>query len=498
MMNKNLSLTFYVAFLMALATSFSFAQGDVTTSQNEKAVKYYREAKMAYEDRQDDKSFQLVEQALKKDPKFIEAYMLKAQLFTEKKQFDQALECYQKTFEINPDFFPGNFYECASINMFLGRYEAAKANYEKFLSYPRTNEEQRNDANFYLKDCLFALDAIKHPVPYAPKNLGPAINSAESEYYPGITADDQYFLFTRSSRGDAQGPLQEDFFYSRKVNGQWTPSLNLGAPINTPMNEGAPSISADGQMVVFAGCDRPGGLGSCDLYISKKIGPDKWSRPQNMGPKVNSRYWDTQPSFSSDGKTLYFVSKRPGGIGRNNADIWMTSLVNGDWTEPVNLGPTINTPGNEESPFIHPDTKTLYFTSDGRVGMGQSDIYLSRKDDNGNWTEPKDLGYPINTAGNENSLMVSGNGELAYFASDKEGGYGGLDIYCFPLYEEARPQKITYMKGKVYDARTKKPLSASFELIELKANKTAIQSESNASVQVIRIKCEQTGLPVLF
>jgi len=474
------NIRFWFLFLFFGQLVFIHAQPNSYTSQNEKAIKLMQDAYNLFDGHQNEKALELLDKAVKKDPKFVEAYMLEAQIYSELKQYEKAVECYKKTFEINPDFFPNNFFTCGCVELMLGKYADAKPLFEKFITYPRINPEFKEAADLYIKSCDFAMEAIKHPVPFQPSNMGPSINTAESEYYPGITADDQYFLFTRSSRGDAQGVLQEDFFYSRKLNGAWQPALNLGPPINTPMNEGAPSISADGQMLIFTGCNRPGGYGACDLYFSKRVSADKWSRPQNMGPKVNSKFWESQPSISSDGKTLFFVSNRPGGFGRDNADIWMSTFENGDWTSPINLGPNINTTGSEEAPFIHPDTKTLYFASTGRVGMGQSDIYVSRKNEDGTWSEAKNLGYPINTCGNEISLLVSASGELAYFGSDKEGGFGGLDLYSFPLYEGARPQKISYMKGRVYDARTKKPLSANFELIELSKGKTEIQSESNS------------------
>ena len=174
----------------------------------------------------------------------------------------------------------------------------------------------------------------------------------------------------------------------------------------------------------------------------------------------------SQCLFSADGENLYFVSNRPGGIGES--DIWYSSLkADGSWGAPRNVGPKINTPGKEESVMIHPDGKTLYFSSNGHTGMGGLDIYVVRKDENGEWGTPVNLGYPINTYGDENSLLVNGSGNLAYFASNRAGGMGGLDLYQFDLYDAVRPDKITYMKGKVYDAKTKVPLGAHFELIDL-------------------------------
>jgi len=218
-------------------------------------------------------------------------------------------------------------------------------------------------------------------------------------------------------------------------------------------------------------------MGSCDIYQAFRKG-NKWGMPRNLGGPVNSSKWESQPSISADGKTLYFVSNRSGGSG--GMDIWVTQLApNNEWTIPRNLGDKINTPFSEETPFIHPDGKTLYFTSDGHVGMGEKDIYVTRKDADGTWSEPKNLGYPINTWNDEQGLFVAASGENAYFSSDRKGGYGKLDLYSFKLYEEARPTRVTYVKGKVKDKETGKPLGAKFELIDLATSEVVIESSSD-------------------
>ena len=197
-----------------------------------------------------------------------------------------------------------------------------------------------------------------------------------------------------------------------------------------------------------------------------------------MGIRVNSSAWDSQPSISSDGKTLYFASSRSGGKG--NMDIWKSTRDdNGIWTAPVNLGDSINTGRDEQSPFIHPDGKTLYFCSSGHPGMGSYDIFYSRMDDNGNWSTATNIGYPINSSDADGFLFVNAIGNKAYFSSEKFGGKGGLDIYSFDLYEAARPTAVTYMKGTVYDSKTKKRLQAKFELVDLSNSKTVAQSESD-------------------
>src|SRR5690606_30667553 len=186
----------------------------------------------------------------------------------------------------------------------------------------------------------------------------------------------------------------------------WQPAEYLSANINTPnYNEGAQCISPDGRFLFFTGCNRPDGMGRCDIYVSEKEG-DNWSKPINLGSPINTGGWESQPSLSADGRTLYFVSDRSGGLG--SYDIWMSTLdENARWQKPVNLGSTINTPFDEQSPFIHPDNETLYFSSNGWPGMGNKDLFISRRDSLGNWSLPQNLGYPINTYGEESGLSIN-------------------------------------------------------------------------------------------
>lgn len=456
------------------------------SSTNKKAISLFENALKYYNERNDEKAKAELKKALEKDPNFIEPHFLFAQIYTEVNQLQDAINEYTKALEINPTFDKKTFFLLASIQISIGKYADAKLNYETFLKNKYINPDSRDIATHQLANCNFAIEAMKNPVPFEPKNMGPSINSKYFEYFPAITADDQTFLFTKNSTTE-NSSMQEDLLISKKVNGNWTPATSIGSGINTPGNEGAPAISADGEILFFVSCQNKQdgsytggrkGYGSCDIFYAQKEG-NAWSKPNNLGPVINTKYFESQPSFSSDGTTLYFVSNRPGGLG--GGDIWYSTLKSdGNWGAPINIGNKINTPGEEESVFIHPDGKTLYFSSNGHVGMGKLDIYVSRKNENGEWGTPVNLGYPINTYGDENSLLVNGAGSLAYFASDRPGGYGGLDLYQFELYEAARPDKITYMKGKVYDAKTKQPLGAHFELIDLATAKQVMTSDANA------------------
>ncbi|RZL32472.1 MAG: hypothetical protein EOP00_33895, partial [Pedobacter sp.] len=211
------------------------------------------------------------------------------------------------------------------------------------------------------------------------------------------------------------------------------------------------------------------GLGRCDIYVSRKEGLE-WGKAINLGKSINSEYWESQPSISPDGSTLYFVSNRPGGIG--SYDIWKSTLTDeGQWTNPINLGPTINTQYDENTPFMHADGKTLYFASNGWPGFGDKDIYWSRLDERGNFSKPSNLGYPINTFNEEIGLIVTADGNEGLFSSNiKDGGFGDLDIYHFKLPESVKPLPVTYVKGIVKDKETNQLLEANVLVIDLKNN----------------------------
>ena len=457
------------------------------TSTTNKAVSAYKKAVDFYENRKDVEAREQALKALDKDPNFAEPHLLLATIDENARKFEDAIDEYKKVLTIGPRSFVNAYSNCAVLELKFGRYADAKAHYERFLAFEQINPDARDRAERGLANCNFAIEAMKHPVPFDPVNLGESINSTDDEYFPSITADDQKIIYTRDIKDrEAIAGHQEDFYISEKVNDKWTACYNMGPPVNTHQNEGAPSLSADGQtliLVASSGIDGYGpnrnGFGSCDIFYSVKVG-NKWSAPRNVNPPVNSKNWETQPSFSSDGKTLYFIRGTETGRGVKDQDIYMSQITDKGWTTPVKINDKINTPGKEESVFIHPDNSTLYFASDGHQGMGGTDLYMSRRQADGEWGPAINLGYPINTYNDENSLLVGPNGDVAYYASDKKGGFGGMDLYSFELYEGARPEKITYVKGKVYDSRDRKPLAASFELINLKSSQTIVQSQSNA------------------
>jgi outer membrane protein OmpA-like peptidoglycan-associated protein len=313
--------------------------------------------------------------------------------------------------------------------------------------------------------------------------MGNKINTKYDDYWPMLTADEQIIYTTKMIPVDMRFPLseknrQEDFFFNKKLNnGQWGPLYHIGKPINTKLNEGAPSISADGQWFYFTACQRPGGKGRCDIYKTRKTG-DSWLTPVNLGPPINTSAWESQPSVTADGRTLYFTSDRPGTIG--NLDIWVSHLKqDGTWSKPENLGPVINTKEKEMSPFIHPDGKTLYFVSNGHPGFGNQDIFISRKNNDGSWQKPVNLGWPINSQNEERGVFVNARGNLALISAARDGNQD-IDIYSFELYPKIQPTPSTYVTGIIRDAETKKTLEAELQLVNIETGDTIAENISDS------------------
>jgi outer membrane protein OmpA-like peptidoglycan-associated protein len=434
----------------------------------------------------------LLEKALKLDPTFWEAHMVEAELFELLNQPYKAIEQYRKALEINPNHSPsgGTYYYLGTLEYSVGEYENAVKNLTTYTQSKGAHPDNLANARQVIKDCEFAIEAMKNPTQFKQVNLGPGVNTKDSEYFPTITVDGKTLLFTRRLE-DKRVPIygeQEDFYVSSlSTFNTWETAIAMPKNINTLNNEGAPTIAADGRTLIFVACsdesgsygDNRKGKGSCDLFYTKRLG-NQWIDPVNLPGAINTGNWETQPSLSADGKTLYFVRRIMTRGGRPDSDIYTSTLKDdGSWDTPVRLPNTINTPYMEESVLIHPDGKTLYFSSQGHRGMGGLDIFVSRMNDKGEWGIPENLGYPINSSADENSLLVSADGEIAFFASDREGGFGKLDLYYFIMPEKFRPIKTVYFDGLVFDAVSKKPLPGKFSLVNIKTGKEVIKSEAD-------------------
>ncbi len=471
------------------------------SSNNKKAIKLFEQGQKAPGETIDPITHQpnyragidFLNKALEKDPLFWEAHMFAGEYCEIIGDYTNAITHYESALSINPNHSPSGstFFYLANLQQAVGEYEKSIKNIDIFVRNRNANQDLVKQAYGIRDNCEFALKSIKNPRTFNPINVGAGINTADPEYFPTITVDGKTILFTRRINDDrVLGPMkeQEDFYVSELSDKIWEKAMPMPMNVNTINNEGAPTIGADGRSLVFVACpDGSGenygegrtGKGSCDLFFTKKLGA-KWMNPINLPGNVNSSNWETQPSLSADGKTLYFIRGLRGRNDTNNSDIYMSKLLsNGTWSTPERLSDVINTPFHEESVLIHPDGKTLYFASRGHTGMGGSDLFISRMDAKGNWGTPENLGYPINTMYDENSLMVTADGEIAFFASDRKGGFGDLDIYYFEMPEEFRPTKTLYFEGIVYDVSNRNPVPGKFQLIDIKTGTEVIVSEAD-------------------
>jgi len=468
------------------------AQSKLLT-KSKKAIESYEFAKADYYRGKYDQALTNINQAISKDKRFIEAHLLKAEIFFSTHRYQNEKDAWLNVISIDSFYYKPAYYNLGVVDFNLGNYDQSEIWFNKYNQLSQGDKNKIKTSSWLLR-ISFAKEAVYNPKQVLPVNAGPQINSRYDEYWPSLTADEKTMVFTvlvpRDSIAFLSGQMsktasnfQEDFYLSINKNG-WQMRETALSPLNSPNNEGAQTLSADGNMMFFTACGRSGGLGSCDIWFSRRIN-NGWSQPLNIGAPVNTPFWESQPSFSSDGKTLFFVSNRTGGYGKK--DIWQASIVGfRDDSTPIfgqltNLGEMINTDGDENSPFMHFDNQTLYFSSDGWPGMGQMDLFLSHRDSLNNWHEPKNLGYPINSSNDEIGLIVNASGNKAYYSSDGlTDGYGGKDIYWFDLPVDLKPNPVSYVKGEIYDDETKLPLKADFELINLKSKKTEIESQSRA------------------
>lgn len=475
----------FLFLVLTLTATAVFGQQKYSVDDR-RAVKSYENALTAFDGRNAELALDLVAESLNRAPDFIEAYLLQFEIFAETQKIEEAAGALRSAVAINPDYFPNAWYFLGTLELKQGKYRDANQSLSKFNAYRNVNPELKARATEAIETCQYAIEAMANPVPFEPRNMGDAINSENPEYYPCLTADGRILLFTRLLRDpEAFRGKNEDFFVSRYDDGVWQQNSPL-REINTLFNEGAPSISADGRVLVFTACEIMGdygpgrkGFGSCDLFIAHRSG-NRWSQPENLGQPVNSKFWETQPALTPDGNTLYFIRGRQTRQGIQDQDIYVTRrMVDNEWSKPEILGREVNTSGKEESVMIHPDGETLYFASDGHPGMGGMDLFVARKDENGRWQQAQNLGYPINTHNDENSLHVGPDGEIALFASDREGGFGMLDLYSFTLPPSVRPVPVTYAEGVVVDDLTGKPVEARLELFDVDGLETALKFTSD-------------------
>jgi len=467
-------------FFSSFFSSYIAAQISDPSKINPKAIKLYDQGISSATDNKFDEAISYFLQALYLDSNYTDAHLSLAGVYSQIKKPELSVEYYEKA--LRRDTSRTKVYKLPyAISIAgTGNFKKALDVVNDYLSNPKLGESSRKAGEFRQRCFEFAVENEKKNAgrnyQFAPKNAGDRINSAESEYFPCLTIDGKEFFFTRALRG-----FDEDFFSAKLEGKDWTKAAPLGGNVNTDQNEGAQMISQDGSWLVFTACNRKDGWGSCDIYISF-LTQNGWSEGINLGGKINTDQWDSQPCLSPDKRDLFFTSRRFGGYG--GSDIYVSHLQsNGEWSTPENLGPTINTSSDETSPFIHADNQTLFFTSNGLLGYGGPDLYFTRKGPKGDWSVPENLGYPINTVYEEGTLFIAADAKTAYYASNRSDSKGGTDIYSFELPENVRPDKTLWVKGQVFDKKTTKGLPSAVELIDMNTKQliTKVQTDEKGN-----------------
>lgn len=429
--------------LLCIFSGLNAQSYNTVASLSGRAAKLYAEVRVAVDEERLNDAMKLANQLVRMDTSLIDGWLLLGGIYHDNGMFRESEAAYEKVLSMDAAYNQAAIYQLAVTELRLEKFDESAAHFRQFLAIPGGRAVLREKAAAYLLNCEFAAEAVKNPLPFAPYPLSDSINTRAPEYLPVLTVDGKYLIYTSWHAGS------EDFYYSqRNEDGSWSKGQPL-VGVNTALNEGAHTVAADGRQIIFTACGRRDALGSCDLYQSYQQG-DRWTTAVNLGAVINSTAWDSQPSLSADGRQLFFASERSGGKG--GRDLWVAHLESSSrWARVENLGDSINTPGNEQAPFIHPDGQTLYFMSDGHPGMGRSDLFISRRNKQGQWSRPVNLGYPINTPNNEGGLFIDLSGQTAYFSFDAGQQAQGkqTDIYAFNIPEQLRPLACTYVRGKV-------------------------------------------------
>lgn len=458
------------------------AQGPVLSTKNKKAIELYTQADNYRVRGQYSQAIRMLLEAIDRDKDFVEAYYRLGIVYMSLRDYPKAVENFEKGLSFTTDIRKQKviWFDLGESYFVLGKYDEADVVLKNFLKAEQQNAQKIDRANLVLRNIAFAKEAQKNTKGYRQRVLSDTINAFVMQYFPVLTADQEEIIFTRRLAG---GPNDdEDLMIAHKNNrGRWMPPESISKNINTRLNEGTCTISADGRRLIFTSCVGRDGIGSCDLYQSQKIGED-WTEPKNLGHMVNSPDWESQPALSADGRTLYFVSDRRGGIGRR--DVWV-SVQNdkGEWTRARNVGKPINSVYDEISPFIHVNNRTLYFASNGLTGFGGYDLFYCEKDTADAWGTPVNIGAPVNNHEDQFSLFITADGKKGYYSHEESttDGYSTSKIYEVDIPEESQIRfKSNYLKGIVRDKQTQKPLRARIELINIEKNRVESIVESDS------------------
>lgn len=460
----HVTLLFFLYLIFLLSPSILLSQEDTPCPEykNTRADKIYDKAIKAFRQRNYTEAIRQMNNVIDIEPDYVDAYYVLGLIYIKERRMNlkAAEENFMEVIKICPEYDVYAYYHLSRIAYGAQEYQAAYDYISIFLDdVDKIKTDEDYDEAIRLQDFSeFYIKMLKNPVPFNPKPV-PGISTEYDEYLPIISPDNEMALFTRKikipPRRDDLTPgmkFKEKFMYSFRRDGEFVRGNFMPPPFNKNDNEGGATITINNKLLYYTLCKYTKDMRyyNCDICFSENTNGG-WSEIKSIGDNVNLiNAWESQPSITSDGNTLFFVSDREGGYG--GYDIYKTTKSeNGSWSNPENLGSLINTAGNEKSPFIHTDSQTLYFSSDGLMGMGGYDIFLSKLDTNNLWSKPKNIGYPINSYDDDIGFFVSTDGRYGYFASNKFAGFGGWDLYSFDLYEEARPEKVLFIKGKLLD-----------------------------------------------
>lgn len=455
-----------------LILSIVFAASSSGFSQNAKgaAKKYVRDADNELYNNNFFQALELYQKAYRLDTGNVQVtYKMATCMYGMKKYKNASLPYFEKAVKggiTDANYYLGHLYHLQE------NFEAAARAFQFCKSKTGRKNFLIEEIDFLIAKCKTAAELKESQVNVTIRNIGGTINSEYPDYVPVISADESVLIFTSrraASTGgllDPMGDYFEDVYISNKVDSVWAKPRNISENINTATHDACVGLSADGELLFLYRTSED--LLSGDLYFSVFDGLD-WLVPTKLPSPINTKdFTEPSASLSADGNTLYFSSNRPGGFGKK--DIYkIVKLPGGEWSKVVNLGPAINTFEDDDSPFIHPDGKTLYFSSKAHRNMGGYDIFKTTRSETGSWSEPENIGCPINTPDDDIYFVLSTNGKTGYFSSERPGGFGGTDIYLINFPDER--MDLSVYKGLVMD-NANKPLAARISLINPKTGKT--------------------------